>query len=98
AEAFIERMHREHKQFWNPDRLQKAEALGMTPQEVSVLASIVNGEAMHTSEMPTIAGLYINRLQKGMLLQADPTVIFANNDFSIRRVLFSHLLYDSPYN
>lgn len=98
AEAFIERMHREHKQFWNPDRLQKAEALGMTAQEISVLASIVNGEAMHNSEMPTIAGLYINRLQKGMLLQADPTVIFANNDFTIRRVLFSHLRYDSPYN
>lgn len=98
AEGFVKRMNDEYQRFWNEERRQKAANLGMTPQEVSVLASIVDGEAMHNSEMPTIAGLYINRLNKGMLLQADPTVIFANNDFTIRRVLYRHLEKDSPYN
>jgi len=70
----------------------------LTPQQVSALASIVKGEALHQDEMPMIAGLYLNRLKKGMLLQADPTVIFANNDFTIRRVLNKHLRTDNPYN
>jgi len=98
TEAFAKRMHEEYQKFWNDERTQKAEALNLTPQQVSVLASIVKGEAMHTDEMPTIAGLYLNRLKKGMLLQADPTVIFANQDFTIRRVLYKHLRTDSPYN
>lgn len=98
AESFVDRMHGEYQRFWNEERLNKAQALEMTPQEVSVLASIVKGEALHQSEMPTIAGLYLNRLRRGMRLQADPTVIFANQDFSIRRVLYRHLNFDSPYN
>ncbi|MBK1441833.1 endolytic transglycosylase MltG [Parapedobacter sp. ISTM3] len=98
ATRFVERMHEEYQKFWNPARRAKAEKLNLTPQEVSVLASIVKGEALHTDEMPTIAGLYLNRLRKGMLLQADPTVIFANQDFTIRRVLYRHLRTDSPYN
>jgi UPF0755 protein len=98
VENFLDRMHKEYQRFWTEERLAQAEALGLTPQEVSTLASIVKGEALHTDEMPAIAGLYLNRLKKGMLLQADPTVIFANQDFSIRRVLFKHLRYDSPYN
>ncbi|MGK6351022.1 endolytic transglycosylase MltG [Parapedobacter sp. DT-150] len=95
---FAERMHEEYQRFWSAARKEKAAQLNLTPQEVSVLASIVKGEALHTDEMPTIAGLYLNRLRKGMLLQADPTVIFANNDFTIRRVLYKHLRMDSPYN
>ncbi|MFB2117569.1 endolytic transglycosylase MltG [Parapedobacter sp. 2B3] len=95
---FADRMHNEYEKFWTDERRQKAEAINLDPQEVAVLASIVKGEALHTDEMPTIAGLYLNRLRKGMLLQADPTVIFANNDFSIRRVLYRHLRTDSPYN
>src|SRR5690606_7563620 len=87
-----------YQRFWNDERKNKAAALDLTPQQVSVLASIVKGEALHTDEMPTIAGLYINRLKKGMLLQADPTLIFANKDFTIRRVLYKHLRTDSPYN
>src|SRR5690606_26384645 len=98
VDRFAERMHQEYQKFWNEERRQKAEKLNLTPQEVSVLASIVKGEALHVDEMPTIAGLYLNRLRKGMLLQADPTVIFANKDFTIRRVLYRHLRTDSPYN
>ncbi len=98
VDRFAERMHQEYRKFWNDDRKAKAARLNLSPQEVSVLASIVKGEALHTDEMPAIAGLYINRLRKGMLLQADPTVIFANNDFTIRRVLYKHLRTDSPYN
>ena len=98
AERFIERMQQEYEKFWNEQRREKAAGLNLSLQEVSTLASIVKGEALHVDEMPTIAGLYINRLRKGMLLQADPTVIFANNDFTIRRVLYRHLRTDSPYN
>lgn len=94
----IDRLHEEYKKFWTVERLEKAKALNLTPQEVSILASIVRGEALHNDEMPSIAGLYLNRLKKGMLLQADPTVIFANNDFTIRRVLNKHLTIDNPYN
>ena len=98
ATGFIERMASEYEKFWNSERREKAARLNLTPQEVSTLAAIVKGEAMHVAEMPVIAGLYINRLRRGMLLQADPTVIFAANDFTIRRVLYKHLALDSPYN
>lgn len=98
AEKFFERMHNEYSKFWNEERLTKAEAINLTPIEVSILASIVRGEALHNDEMPKIAGLYLNRLKRGILLQADPTVIFAAQDFSIRRVLNKHLLINSPYN
>lgn len=97
-EKIIERFRTEYENFWNADRQAKAEALDMSIQDVSTLAAIVKGEAMHIDEMPKIAGLYINRLRRGMLLQADPTVIFANNDFTIRRVLNRHLTIDNPYN
>ncbi|TDQ81237.1 endolytic transglycosylase MltG [Sphingobacterium yanglingense] len=94
----IERLNEEYKKFWTAERKGKAEKQNLTPIEVSILASIVRGEALHNDEMPQIAGLYLNRLKKGMLLQADPTVIFANNDFTIRRVLNKHLTIDNPYN
>ena len=94
----IDRFSKEYDKFWTQARKAKADSLGLSLQEISILASIVKGEALHTDEMPKIAGLYINRLNKNMLLQADPTVIFANNDFSIRRVLNKHLTIDNPYN
>lgn len=97
-DKIIERFKDEYDKFWTQERKQKAQELSLTQQEVSTLASIVKGEALHKDEMPKIAGLYINRLQKGILLQADPTVIFANNDFTIRRVLYKHLEIDNPYN
>jgi len=98
TDRFADRMYEEYEKFWNDERRTKAATLNLSPQEVGTLAAIVKGEALHTDEMPTIAGLYLNRLRKGMLLQADPTVIFANNDFAIRRVLYRHLRTDSPYN
>ena len=98
AEKFFARMYDEYKKFWTPERKDKAEKIGLTPAEVSTMASIVDGEALMDKEMPVIAGLYMNRLKKGMRLEADPTVIFAANDFSIRRVLNKHLRINSPYN
>src|SRR5690606_36061798 len=80
AEDFFLRMNKEYTTFWNADRLKKAKALNFTPQQVTVLASIVDAEALADKEMPTIAGLYLNRIRKGIKLEADPTVIFANND------------------
>lgn len=98
ADKFITRMHSEYLKFWNDERKAKAQQIKLTPIEVSILASIVDGEALNDKEMPKIAGLYMNRLIKGMRLEADPTVIFAANDFSIRRVLNKHLRINSPYN
>lgn len=98
ADKFFERMHTEYSKFWTEERLNKAKAINLSPTEVSILASIVRGEALHNDEMPKIAGLYLNRLQKNILLQADPTVIFAAQDFTIRRVLNKHLVINSPYN
>ena len=97
-EKLFKRMYANYEKFWTPERKQKAAALKLTPQEVSVLASIVDAEALHDDEMPTIAGLYLNRLNKGMKLQSDPTVIFAVNDYTIKRVLNRDLLTNSPYN
>lgn len=96
---FFERMEKENKNFWSKNhRLDKAKELGMTKGEVYTLASIVERESNKKSERPTVAGLYLNRLKKGILLQADPTVVFANKDFGLRRVLNKHLEFDSPYN
>jgi len=94
----FDRMYKEYQTFWSPARRKKAESIGLTPLEVSVLASIVQAESQKADERPTIAGVYLNRLRKGWPLQADPTVIFAVGDFTIRRVLNKHLEYDSPYN
>src|SRR5690606_30326624 len=72
---FIERMHREYERFWNDARKARADSIGKTPQEVSILASIVDQETNKTDEMPTIAGVYMNRLNAGRRLEADPTVV-----------------------
>ena len=97
-DELFQRMNEEYRAFWTEERRQKAEALGLTPAEVAIIASIVECETYLQKDMPTIASLYINRLHKGMPLQACPTVIYAVGDFSIKRVLKSHLKTESPYN
>lgn len=94
----FDKMNEAYKNFWNEDRLAKAKALNLTPVQVSILASIVEGETHQNSEKPRIAGVYLNRLKSNMLLQADPTVKYAVGDFAIRRVLDAHTATDSPYN
>ncbi|NDK55059.1 endolytic transglycosylase MltG [Pontibacter fetidus] len=98
AKELMERMKSEYDKFWTEERLEKAEKLNLTQQQVSTLASIVQAETIKNDEKPRVAGVYLNRLEKGMLLQADPTVVFAVGDFTIRRVLNVHLRHDSPYN
>ncbi|WP_162427402.1 endolytic transglycosylase MltG [Pontibacter pudoricolor] len=98
AKELMERMKSEYDKFWTEERLEKAEKLNLTQQQVSTLASIVQAETIKNDEKPRVAGVYLNRLEKGMLLQADPTVVFAVGDFNIRRVLNVHLRHDSPYN
>ncbi len=98
ADQFLERMSMEYKHFWNEGRKNEALALGLTPEEVMTVASIVQEETNKKDEKPTVAGLYINRIKRGMPLQADPTVKFALGNFRIKRVLKSHLEIDSPYN
>ena len=98
AEDFMTRMQKEHKAYWNEKRMKQAEAIGLTPIEVATLASIVEEETANQAEKPMVAGLYINRLKKGMLLQADPTVKFSLQEFGLKRILFRHLEVDSPYN
>ncbi len=96
---FFARMKKEHEAFWSKEsRLEKAKALDMTPAEVYTLASIVEKETNYNPEKKRMAGVYLNRLKIGMLLQADPTAVFATRDFETRRVLDRHLEYDSPYN
>jgi len=98
AGKFLERMKKEHDRFWNAERLDKAQALHLSPVEVSILASIVEEETAARQEYPIVAGLYLNRLKKGMLLQADPTVKFAVGDVTLKRILNVHTQIDSPYN
>jgi UPF0755 protein len=98
AEQLLQRMHREYQKFWTEDRLQQAAVIGLTPQEIGIMASIVQQETIKPDEMDVIAGVYVNRIKTGMPLQADPTIVFANKDFSITRVLTKHLEIDSPYN
>jgi len=98
GKAFLDRMHSEYTKFWSAQRKEKADALGMTPVQVSTLAAIVQAESIKGEESATIAGLYLNRLKKGMPLQADPTLKFALGDFAIQRLLLKDLEIDSPYN
>lgn len=97
-ERFIIRMMNERSKFWNKERKAKAEAIGLTIEEVATLASIVDEETNDAAEKPIVAGLYINRLKRGIPLQADPTVKFALGDFARKRILNEDLEVESPYN
>ena len=94
----MERMVKEHEAFWNAERRQKAEAAGLTPNEVATLASIIDEETANNDEKPMIAGMYLNRLHQRMPLQADPTIKFALQKFELRRIYHDMLFFDSPYN
>lgn len=97
-EEFMGRMKHEYDSFWTEDRQTKAKNIQMNPNQVGTMASIVQSETNKRDEMPTVAGVYVNRIALGMLLQADPTVKFATGDFGLRRILNKHLTIDSPYN
>jgi len=104
SEKFRDKMYEEYQKFWNKDRLAKAEQIGMTPEQVITLASIVHKETVKKDERPRVAGAYLNRITQGMPLQADPTVIYSlklrDNDFDqvIKRVLYGDLTISSNYN
>ena len=97
-ENLLNRMKKEHDKFWDKSRLAKATALGLNPNEVCTLASIIDEETSNNPEKPMIARMYLNRLKKGMPLQADPTVKFALKDFALKRIYHNMLNTDSPYN
>jgi UPF0755 protein len=97
-DEFMARMAKEYKAFWTDDRKEKAIALNMTQTQVIILASIVEKETPVDGDKPIIAGVYINRLKKNIPLEADPTLIWAANDFTIKRVLNVHKQIESPYN
>lgn len=96
--SVIKKIISTHDRFWNEDRRQKAGKLGLSPEQISTLASIVEEETNRVDERPKVARLYLNRLNRGMKLQADPTVKFAVGDFSLKRIRASHLRTHSPYN
>lgn len=98
AEALMDSIVNTHRVFWNRERQNKLQHLGISQTEATILASIVQSESAKPEEYPTIARLYLNRKQKGMMLQSCPTVKFALEDFSIRRILKSHLEVQSHYN
>mgnify|MGYP000206368048 CR=1 FL=1 len=98
ADEFATRMKTEYEKFWNDERLAKAKNINLTPVEVAILASIVQEETAKKDELKRVAGLYVNRIKKGMYLQADPTVKYAVGDFTLKRVLKKHVAVESPYN
>lgn len=97
-EELVRRMKREYDRFWTAERDAKRRRSGLSRLEVMTLASIVYEETRKSDEMPRIAGVYVNRLRRGIPLQADPTVKYAMQDFGLRRILHRHLKYPSPYN
>ncbi len=97
-DKFIDKLNAAYDKFWNEERKAKATALNLSPTEVTTLASITEKEVIRDKELPTVAGVYLNRLRIGMPLQADPTLVFALRDFDAKRVTSYHKDFDTPYN
>ncbi|GAA4375348.1 endolytic transglycosylase MltG [Hymenobacter koreensis] len=98
APQFVDSLAAHHRRFWDAERLRRADSLKLSPAEVHVLASIVQRETAKPEDKPVIAGVYLNRLRRGMRLQADPTLLWAIGNFGVKRVLNKDKLVDSPYN
>ena len=94
----LDRLKKEYDKYWTDERKAKAQKIGLSPEEITTVASIVNAETNYADEAPTIAGVYLNRLDRGYKLQADPTLKFAMNNFEIRRILNKDMSFESPYN
>lgn len=97
-ESIVEKLHENYLSFWNDERKAKAKTLGLTPEDVAIVASIAEEETADQAERAVVGRLYINRLNIGMPLQADPTVRYAIGDYTIKRVTAAHTRYQSPYN
>lgn len=95
---FFNKLYGAYERFWNAERQVKASALHLSETEVTTLASITEKEVIRDKELPTVAGVYLNRLKIGMPLQADPTLVFALRDFDAKRVTSFHKNFDTPYN
>jgi len=98
AERLLKRLYQEYQLFWNAKRLKKARQMHLTPSEVQILASIVYAETKLPEEMPRVAGVYVNRLQRSMRLESDPTLVFAAGKIKAKRVFFKDKQVESPYN
>ena len=98
AGSVFEQFYTAYKTFWTPERKQKADSLGITPLQASTIASIIDEETNSKIDKPTVASVYLNRIKKGMPLQADPTLKFALRNFSLKRILNVHKEVESPYN
>lgn len=98
AKQFFDKCFSAYKRYWTRDKIMMADSLGLNRLEVVTLASIIEEETNHQPEKPNMASVYLNRIKKGMLLQADPTVKFAMRDFGLKRILHAHLETNSPYN
>ena len=97
-EKIMDKLYLEKEKFWNPERLAKAKAINLNPSQVYAMASIVEEETNKEDDKGLIASVYLNRINSGMKLQADPTVKFAMKDFGLKRILHKHLSHDSPFN
>ena len=98
VDHIFKKLYAEAQKFWNPERLEKAQNLGLSPKEIYTLASVVEEETNKQDDKGKIASVYMNRMQKGMRLAADPTVKFAMKDFGLKRIYHKHLAFVSPYN